>query len=236
MRAAGAAMIAVLAALGPLPAAAGCRLALALAFDVSRSVSDADYEIQRQGMIAALRDPGVRRGFLASDDLVALTIYEWSGARDQEVVQPWMMIRSEDDLAAVERLLAARVRVNFQLPTGLGAALRFGRSLMDEAPACDAQTIDVSGDGRSNDGTSPARAYARSDFSAITVNGLAIGGHEADIADYYRTEVIRGPGAFVETAPEQADFPRAIRRKLLRELTAQMLSDARAPAPPAGLP
>lgn len=58
------------------------------------------------------------------------------------------------------------------------------------------------------------------------MNGLPIGGHEADIAIYYRTRVIHGQGAFVEIARTQDDFPRAIRRKLERELTEQLLGRA----------
>ena len=49
------------------------------------------------------------------------------------------------------------------------------------------------------------------------MNGLVIGG-DSNIAIYYRAEVIRGPFAFVEEAENYADFERAMRRKLLREL------------------
>jgi hypothetical protein len=95
--------------------------------------------------------------------------------------------------------------------------------MMDDAPVCQRRVIDVAGDGRNNDGISVARTYEREDFTGITVNGLAVGEHEADIVDYYQTEVIRGPGAFVELAPRQADYPDAIRRKLLRELQGPMI-------------
>ena len=35
---------------------------------------------------------------------------------------------------------------------------------------------------------------------------------------YFRNHVIAGPGAFVETAGDYADYHRAIKRKLLREI------------------
>ena len=38
------------------------------------------------------------------------------------------------------------------------------------------------------------------------------------LARYYQEFVIQGPGAFVERADDYADFERAMRRKLLREL------------------
>ena len=55
---------------------------------------------------------------------------------------------------------------------------------------------------------------------------MAIGGHERDIVGYFEREVIRGPGAFVEVARLHRDFPLAIRRKLERELTVQMVGEA----------
>jgi hypothetical protein len=39
------------------------------------------------------------------------------------------------------------------------------------------------------------------------VNGLAIGGASRGIEDYYLTEVIRGPGAFVEYARNHTISP-----------------------------
>jgi Protein of unknown function (DUF1194) len=54
------------------------------------------------------------------------------------------------------------------------------------------------------------------------------------VADYYRNEVIRGTGAFVEQAPRMTDYPRAIRRKLLRELNGPLLGGFGAKADPRG--
>ena len=48
--------------------------------------------------------------------------------------------------------------------------------------------------------------------------GLVIGANVATLGRYYRQFVIQGPGAFVEEASDYADFERAMRRKLLREL------------------
>ena len=55
-------------------------------------------------------------------------------------------------------------------------------------------------------------------MQGITVNGLVIGANVATLGRYYRQFVIQGPGAFVEVAADYADFERAMRRKLLREL------------------
>lgn len=210
-----------------LPAAAAeCRLALALGVDVSRSVSRKDYEIQRGGLIAALEADEVREAFFRGGGWVALTVYEWSGRSDQARVVPWVKVRGGADLDRVVAEIRAQERNSVHLPTGLGEALSFGRRLFGTAPPCAGRTLDISGDGQNNDGRQPDEVYAAEDFAGIIVNGLPIGGHESDIADYYGREVIRGPGAFVEPAESQEQYPGAIRRKLLRELTARLMGRA----------
>ena len=77
----------------------------------------------------------------------------------------------------------------------------------------------MSGDGQNNAGLSPGAVYELEDFGDVQVNGLAIRSYERDIVRYYEEQVIRGPDAFVEVADGPRDFPRAIRRKLLREVS-----------------
>ncbi|MCB2116815.1 MAG: DUF1194 domain-containing protein [Rhodobacteraceae bacterium] len=225
------AVLLALAAALPAPAGAACRLALALGIDVSRSIDEADYAIQREGLLAALADPVIVAAFLVPEDHVALAVYEWSGQAYQEIVVDWTPVLGESDLAGIMDRIRTHHRGGEGLPTGLGAALDFGRDLVDKAPDCATRTLDLSGDGRSNDGRGPEVVYAREDFGDILVNGLPIGGHEADVAVYYRERVIRGPGAFVEIARTQADYPRAIRRKLEKELTEQLMGSSEPVAP-----
>jgi hypothetical protein len=216
------------------PAYSGCRLALALAVDISRSIDSQDYIIQTEGLAHALEDPEIRRAILAADGEVALAIYYWSGRGYQDLVQPWVLLDSPKALDSVIWTVRRTPRPLARLATALGDALRYGNELMSDAPDCQRRVIDVAGDGRNNEGISVARTYEREDFTGITVNGLAVGEHEADILDYYRTAVIRGPGAFVESAPRQEDYPAAIRRKLLRELQGPMIGGLIAPGPDKG--
>ena len=207
----------------PLPALADCRIALALALDDPRSVDAADYEIQRLGLIAALNDPAIREALLQPRDRVNLAIYEWSGEAYQAMVADWQQIDSAAQIDALAARIQQHQRPEQLMLTAMGVALVYGLALIDRAPPCARQVIDISGDGQNNLGIRPATAYKRHDFGAIMVNGLAIGEHESQIFRYYQQEVIRGPGAFVQLAQRQADFPRAIRRKLLRELTEPVL-------------
>lgn len=213
------------------PAQANCRLALALAVDVSRSIDSQDYVIQTEGLADALSDRDVRAAIFGPEGQVALAIYYWSGRGYQDLVQDWVILDSPEALDAAIWEVRRTPRPAAPLATALGDALSYGLDLMSDAPDCDRRVIDVAGDGRNNDGISVARTYERQDFTGITVNGLAVGEHESDILDYYAGEVIRGPGAFVELAPRQEDYPDALRRKLLRELQGPMIGLIPGPSP-----
>jgi hypothetical protein len=186
-------------------ASAECRLALALAVDVSRSIDAVDYAIQTEGMAAALEDPDVRAAIFSPEGEVALAVYYWSGSGHQQVVQDWVMLDSPEALDRVVWAVRGARRPEVRLPTALGQALVFGAGLMAAAPPCARRVLDVAGDGRNNEGISARTAYDRADFGDV---------------------VIRGPGAFVEIAPRQVDYPPAIRRKLLRELEGPQIGDA----------
>lgn len=216
------------------PAGAACRLALVLAVDVSRSVDQRDYAIQKGGILAALADPAVIRAFLDPTDPVSLALFEWSRNTHQFVVIDWTMVRSEADLLAISARLEAHTRMPFAGTTALGEALRFAGAMLNRAPDCTERVIDVSGDGSNNSGASPAIIYSDPGFPADRVNGLAIQAHERSIAEYYRDTLIHGPGAFVEIAEDPNDFPRAFRKKLIRELTEQLMGDVAAGLDPKG--
>ena len=109
---------------------------------------------------------------------------------------------------------------------GAGHALGFGGDMLATAPACGGQTLDLSGDGRNNDGYPPEVAYQDGIFDGITVNALAVGGGEPldSLVQYFTDTVIRGNGAFVEVARNHQDFEKAMRRKLVREVTSLVVS------------
>ncbi len=202
-----------------LPAASGCRLALALAMDVSRSVDARDFAIQTQGLADALEAPEVQEALFAPGEPVALAIYQWSGESYQEDLADWHLILTPDDLRPLVALLRGMSPPLIRQNTALGAGLDHGRILLARAPDCRRHVLDMAGDGRNNAGPTPVAIYGRGGWEGITVNGLAIGAHELGIESYYRSTVIRGPGAFVAFALRQEDFPETIRRKLVRELT-----------------
>lgn len=205
------------------PAAAECRLALALGMDVSRSIDRRDYEIERAGLIAALRSSPIREAFLRPEGHVVFALYEWSGEGMQSVILPWTEVHGAADIDRIIGVVAGHKRDPRQKATALGDALVFGRAMLGEAGVCASYTLDISGDGQNNQGPGPDRIYETVDFTGVTVNGLAIGSHERGLVDYYETQVIRGPGAFVVSSPAQKDFPAAIRKKLEKELQVKLI-------------
>jgi hypothetical protein len=219
-------LLAGLAAFGTPAAAQGeCRLALLLGLDVSASVDPEEYALQMQGLASALIDPSVVEAALSGPMPVALSIYEWSGRFQQDLLVDWTFIESEADLVAIAERVLAATRSHEDFPTAIGYALGFAATHLERGPECLFRTVDISGDGQNNDGFPPAAAYQHFPFDGVTVNGLAIGGASQGIEDYYLEEVIHGPGAFVEYARNHRDFEDAMRRKLERELRVMILGE-----------
>jgi Protein of unknown function (DUF1194) len=215
------------------PAAADCRLALALALDVSSSVDAREYRLQTMGLAAALMAPEVQEAFLAAPGRpVMLHVYEWSGWQQQLERLPWTAIAGPDDLAAVAGRLAAQARSFEQFPTALGHALQHGGTVLAERDDCERRVLDVSGDGTNNDGIAPELARRDPALAGVTINGLVVGSNVATLGRYYSEFVIQGPGAFVEAALDYQGFERAMRRKLLRELGVIEMSGGPGPAQP----
>ncbi|MFV2035718.1 MAG: DUF1194 domain-containing protein, partial [Halocynthiibacter sp.] len=107
-----------------------------------------------------------------------------------------------------------------EFPTAIGYALGYGATMLRRAPDCARRTIDIAGDGVSNDGFAPDLAYESFPLEGVTVNGLVVAGTEPEVGDYYVREVIRGAGAFVEIIDTYDSFEQAMRRKLRREISA----------------
>lgn len=228
-------LAAVLGALaGPVAAQGHCRLALLLALDVSSSVDDREYVLQRDGVAAALLSPDIVDALLAPGGNVALGVYEWSGRFRDRILQDWVIVRSRDDIVGVAQALSGVTRVRSRYPTSLGYALGFGATMMRDGPDCDRRVIDVSGDGVTNDGFWPSLAYKHFPFDGVTVNGLAVLGADLHVQDHYEDEVARGPGSFVETALGYNGFQRAMERKLYREINNRIVGGGQSATEPPG--
>lgn len=232
-----------------LAQASNCRLALALALDVSGSVDGDEYLLQLGGIARALEDPAVQNALFSMPDApVALMIFEWSSGRYQKDLLPWTQISSAVELARITAGLRSWQRAPAPEATGIGAALEYAAGVFSGGPLCWRRTLDVSGDGKNNDWPVPRDVLKTGALGGITINGLVIGqemirGDDeravgvAELSAYYTANVIQGTGAFVEVALGYEDYANAMARKLLRELSTPPIGDLRPlQTGPAGAP
>lgn len=197
-------------------------LALVLAADCSGSVTSQGYRLQQQGYADAFRDPKVIKAILSGmHGGIAVTYFQWSGPALQNQLVGWTILRSQADIAAFADRLAQAPRTIFGGGTSVSGAIDFGRELLGEVPVETVRrVIDISGDGRTNNGRPAPPARDEAVGAGITINGLPILNQESDIDRYYQDEVIGGPGAFMIPARDFDAFGEAIRQKLILEIAA----------------
>lgn len=206
-------------------------LRLVLAADVSRSVDDGEFELQRQGYATAFRDPRVIRAIKSGAvGRIAVCYIEWSGVTAQRMIVDWTVIGDEESAAFFAGALLTEPRP-FAERTAIGAALQFAMAQF-ETSGHDSQrrTIDVSGDGTNTNGIDPSVMRDRIVAQGVTINGLVILSPEpmpwnplhthppGGLDNYYRQNVVGGPGAFVAVVEGFDTFGYAIANKLIREI------------------
>ena len=201
-----------------LPAEAkACGVALALIVDVSGSINQGEYQYQMRGLAEALLDPTVRDALVSEQ--AALTLIQWGSHARQKVVLPWTVMRDDAAVADFARRSRIAPREWFVTSTAIGSALRFTGEYFASAPLCQRHVIDVSGDGPSNDGTLTWQMRDELVARGIVINGIAIEDSVVNVTAYYKANVIGGFGSFVLTTESYEDYPRAIKRKLINEVT-----------------
>lgn len=222
-RALAAGLAAMLIAAGPMAGGAAAAepvdTALVLAVDVSLSVNDQRYQLQKEGIAEAFENPDLADTIAhGSYGAVAVALMEFSDPDRQFPVIEWTRIASAEDA----RRLAGQIRNLKRSSDGLtaiGDALLAAQELFDESPfPTTRRVIDVSGDGMSNAGTNMAVARDQVVAAGATVNGLPILSEEPWLEGYYTNNVIGGPGAFVIVANGLDSFAAAMKRKLVEEL------------------
>jgi hypothetical protein len=207
-------------------------LQLLLAVDVSPSINADEYALQIHGLADALRDPDVINAIsLAAPHGVAVALMQWAGPREQVLSVPWVVVRDQATAEALAAKIDAVVRPVTDGGTAIGDALARGVKLLAEGGfRATRRVIDVSGDGRTNIGDSPAPVRTRAVSHGVTVNGLVILHEEPQVDAYYLKCVVGGPGAFVLRIQNFQDFTQAMRLKLTMEIKMSMATGS-TPAP-----
>ncbi|WP_372619909.1 DUF1194 domain-containing protein [Falsiroseomonas sp.] len=201
---------------------------LVLAVDVSRSVDQEEQEMQLRGYAAAFRDRKLIEG-IASGPLgqIAVSLFTWSDWHIQELLVPWAKI---DSAAAAERVAAAidAAPRRAWLYTSISGAIDFAADLFGREYEGTRRVVDISGDGVNNSGRPLAEARAEALGKGVVLNGLAVLDRTPQpwsaglppLDDYYREQVIGGPGSFLMVAEGFDAFETAVKRKIIREIAA----------------
>jgi hypothetical protein len=216
----------------PMPASAEQQvdLELVLALDASSSVDAREYQLQLEGIAAALRDPVVHAAIAGGrHGRIALNVMIWARPSDNKQTTGWRVIATPEEAERFARDIATLQRLQGG-GTGIGEGIRSALfQLRISGLHSPRRLIDVSGDGRENfvklDGmpnpiTLP-EAQALAERMGVSINGLAVTDEDPGLYEYYEQEVRHGPGSFVIAAEDYSDFVRAMKLKLLREISGQ---------------
>ncbi len=216
---------------GPAQAATPVDLLLALVSDVSRSIDNSEFSLEKRGYEAAFNSPDVIAAVKAgSVGAIAVTYIEFASSYEVRTVLDWTVIRDEASATDfVDRLRTAPR--SFWGRTAIGSGIDQALRAMSEAPFdAPRRVIDVCGDGTNNNGPDVAAVRGQAVEAGVTVNGLAIINEHpvswtfahvqppGGLANYYRDNVIGGPGSFVLEVHDFRTFGTAMTRKLVNEI------------------
>lgn len=200
---------------------------LIIAADVSLSMSYDELRIQRDGYVAALTHDSVINAIQdGMHGRIAIAIFEWAGEGSQFLVVPWTIIESRADAQQVVQQMA-RTPPRSARRTSISGAIAFAGDLFAESHFTGMRRVlDVSGDGPNNSGPPVVPMRDALVAQGVTINGLPLMTNMGpagrfdidDLDDYYANCVIGGPGAFSIPVTDWADFPEAVRRKIVLEL------------------
>ncbi|WP_245903269.1 DUF1194 domain-containing protein [Humitalea rosea] len=203
---------------------------LVLAVDVSRSVDSEEQEMQFRGYASAFRDPqlinGISRGAIGA---IGITLFTWSDWNIQNTLVPWMRIGDMAEAERVAQAIDAAPRTTW-LYTSISGAMAYAGQQFGQAFEGTRQVVDISGDGVNNSGRPVAQARQDLLDAGVIVNGLAVldrtpqppavAAITPPLDEYYRDEVIGGPGSFLMVAEGFESFETAVKRKIVREVAA----------------
>ncbi|MBV8912437.1 MAG: DUF1194 domain-containing protein, partial [Acetobacteraceae bacterium] len=208
-------------------------LVLVLVSDVSRSVDDSEFRMEKDGYAAAFTDArvlaAIKGGPIGS---IAVAYIEFAGSYEVRTVVDWRVVKDDASAKAFTEALIAAPR-SFWGRTSISAGIDRAMQLLAESPfEAQRRVIDVAGDGTNNSGREVSAARDDAVAAGVTINGLAIINEHpvswtyahvqppGGLTEWYRQNVTGGPGAFVVEVREFQAFGEAMTRKLINEIAA----------------
>ena len=232
MRTFAALVLVLLAAGAPARAADSVDVALVLVADVSRSIDDSEFQLQKQGYAQAFTDPKVLSAITSGlSGRIEVAYVEFAGAGEVRTVIDWTPVHDAASAHGfVDRLTAAPR--SFWGRTSISSGIDLAMQLLAESGVePQRKVIDVSGDGTNNAGREAGAARDDAVAAGVTINGLAIINEHpvswtyahvqppGGLGNWYRDNVIGGTGSFVEEVHDFHAFGEALTRKLINEIS-----------------
>jgi hypothetical protein len=222
---------------GPAHSADDIDLALVLVTDVSRSIDDSEFALEKDGYAAAFTNEqviaAIRNGPLGS---IAVSYVEFASGFEVKTVIDWMVIHDLESARAFVARLTAAPR-SYWGRTAISAGIDHAVGMLAESGFnAGRRTIDVCGDGTNNAGREVGAARDDAVAAGITINGLAIINEHpvswtfahvqppGGLPNYYRENVTGGPGSFVLEIRDFKTFGEAMTRKLVAEIASRATS------------
>jgi hypothetical protein len=195
-------------------------LHLILAVDASGSVDYTRFELQRRGYVAAFRNPQVLQAIRGGENQsIAVAMFQWTGPFLQAQIVPWTLVKDQASANTVAALIETTPRRIFGGGTSISAAIDYAVKWFPQSSfKGERRVIDISGDGSNNGGRSVTRARDEAVAADVIINGLPILAWEPYLDQYYKENVIGGPGAFMIVAREFDTFADAILKKMIIEI------------------
>ena len=208
-------------------------VALVLVTDVSRSIDDAEFKLEKDGYTTAFADPKVLEAIHGGPNgKIAVAYLEFASGFEVKTVMDWAVIHDKASAQAFAARLSEAPR-SFWGRTAISAGIDQAVQLLGESGVnATRHVIDVCGDGTNNAGREVADARDDALKADATINGLAIiNDHPVSwtfahvqppggLANYYRDNVTGGPGSFVVEVHDFHTFGEAMTRKLVNEIAA----------------
>lgn len=211
-----------------------------LATDVSGSVSEYEYALQKKGIVTALRDPEVAYVLeKCNGQGAAITYLEWSGVENDPMIKQivgWRTLRTGDDLRALAGMIEGIPFRSSDQNTDLAGAISASVKILETAPyEAPRRIISLSGDGEQNiplRDTAGAEALARLTSERekalakeYVIDALVIANDingtissKMPLEDYFQHYVGGGLGHQVTAVGDFEDFAKGLKRNLLREI------------------
>jgi len=199
-------------------------VSLVLAVDVSGSIDYQEAELQRKGLVDAFLNKevldAIRSGSLGRIG-VSVVYFSSKDYGFMSIPVNWMVIEDEKSAQAFVKQLVSARRPSAR-GTSISDALEYSMRQLQTGPFHSVkQVIDVSGDGVNNAGRPVEQVRDEVLAKGITINALPIMDDTTpqDLDKYFEGCVTGGPASFVIPAKGFVDFARAIRRKLILEIS-----------------